>query len=49
MDHLIQLHKEGATIVMVTHSPQFAEYADRKIRLFDGKVISESVKEAINV
>lgn len=49
MSHLTQLHKEGATVVMVTHSPKFAEYADRKIRLFDGKVISETVKEALNV
>lgn len=49
MSHLKQLHKEGTTIIMVTHSPQFAEIADRKIRLFDGKVISESVKEALNV
>lgn len=49
MSHLKQLHREGATIVMVTHSKQFAEIADRKVRLFDGKVISESVKEVLNV
>ena len=49
MSHLIKLHQAGATIIMVTHSPRFAEYADRRIRLFDGKVISESVKEALNV
>lgn len=49
MSHLTQLHREGATVIMVTHSPRFADYADRKIRLFDGKVISESVKEALNV
>lgn len=49
MSHLKQLHREGATIVMVTHSPQFAKVADRQIRLFDGKVISESIKEALNV
>lgn len=49
MSHLMQLHREGATVIMVTHSPKFAEYADRRISLFDGKVISESVKEALNV
>ncbi|MBI9098109.1 MAG: ABC transporter ATP-binding protein [Spirochaetaceae bacterium] len=49
MSHLMKLHEAGATIIMVTHSPRFAEYADRRIRLFDGKVISESVKEALNV
>jgi putative ABC transport system ATP-binding protein len=48
MNHLMQLHKAGATILMVTHSPRYAEYADRRIRLFDGKVISESVREALN-
>ncbi|MBB6479667.1 ABC transporter ATP-binding protein [Spirochaeta isovalerica] len=49
MNYLVRLHKAGATIIMVTHSRQYAEYADRRIRLFDGKIISESVKEALNV
>ncbi len=49
MNYLRQLHKAGATIIMVTHSPQFAEIADRRISLFDGKIISESVNEALNV
>lgn len=49
MSHLMQLHKEGATVIMVTHSPEFAAYADRRIKLLDGKVISQGVKEAINV
>lgn len=47
MEQLKQLHSEGTTVVMVTHSNEFASIADRKIRLFDGKVISESVKEVI--
>lgn len=41
MNLLSELHKEGATIVMVTHSQRDAGYADRIIRLFDGKVITE--------
>jgi len=49
MSSLIQLHKMGATVVMVTHSPEFADYADRRIRLFDGKIISQSVREALDV
>jgi len=37
------LHDEGATIVMVTHSPTYAEYGDRIIHLFDGQIVSESM------
>ena len=36
-----ELHKEGATICMVTHDPRFARHADRQVHLFDGKVIAE--------
>jgi len=32
------LHREGTTIVMVTHSHQCAEQADRSIHLFDGQI-----------
>lgn len=39
MDLLQQLHKEGSTIVMVTHSQRDAVFADRIINLFDGKVV----------
>ncbi|HEV7587269.1 MAG TPA: ABC transporter ATP-binding protein [Longimicrobium sp.] len=39
MDLLAELHRQGSTIVMVTHDPRYAEYADRTIHLFDGKVV----------
>jgi putative ABC transport system ATP-binding protein len=39
MDLLAELHGQGSTIVMVTHDPRYAEYADRTIYLFDGKVV----------
>jgi putative ABC transport system ATP-binding protein len=42
MDLLRDLHREGATICMVTHDPRYAEYADRSVHLFDGKVVSET-------
>lgn len=39
MAMLDELHKDGATIVMVTHSQKDASHADRIINLFDGKVV----------
>ncbi len=38
---LKQLHREGATICMVTHDPRYARHADRSIHLFDGRVVEE--------
>jgi putative ABC transport system ATP-binding protein len=42
MTLLRELHKAGATICMVTHDPRYAEFADRTVRLFDGRVVEES-------
>src|SRR5438552_7556370 len=44
MDLLRELHREGATICMVTHDPRFARYADRSVHLFDGRIVEESVE-----
>jgi ABC-type lipoprotein export system ATPase subunit len=41
MELLQNLHREGATICMVTHDPRFAAHAQRQIHLFDGKVVAE--------
>src|SRR6201991_4881704 len=38
---LADLHADGATICIVTHDPRYAEYADRKIHMFDGRVVDE--------
>src|SRR5581483_2021385 len=38
---LADLHRDGATICMVTHDPRFAKHAQREIHLFDGKVVAE--------
>lgn len=46
MQMLQKLNQEGTTIVMVTHSPAHADYARRTINLFDGQVVTESVKAA---
>lgn len=41
MELLKELHKDGTTIVMVTHSQHDAQYANRIVKLFDGHVVSE--------
>ena len=43
MELLRDLHREGATICMVTHDPRYARHADRGIHLFDGQLVDESV------
>ncbi|HET7663535.1 MAG TPA: ABC transporter ATP-binding protein [Rhodanobacteraceae bacterium] len=44
---LDELHKAGATICMVTHDARYAELAQRKIRLFDGRVVDEETFERL--
>ncbi len=41
MDLLDTLHRQGSTIVMVTHDPRFAERAERVVSLFDGKIVED--------
>jgi len=41
-----ELHQAGSTICMVTHDPRYAEFADRTIHLFDGRIVEESVEAA---
>ncbi|MCW7479692.1 ABC transporter permease [Leptospira kanakyensis] len=45
MLELQRLHKEGKTIVMVTHEPEMAEYCDRIIHVNDGKILSDEGKK----
>ncbi len=44
MQSLVELNEEGTTIVMVTHSPSYADYSRRIINLFDGKLLTEDVR-----
>ncbi len=41
MDLLRDLHRNGATICMVTHDPRYEKYADRSIHLFDGRIVED--------
>jgi putative ABC transport system ATP-binding protein len=43
MNLLTQLNGEGTTVIMVTHSQQHAEYAQRIINMLDGRVLSENL------
>jgi putative ABC transport system ATP-binding protein len=45
MHLLTELNKEGATIVMVTHSLTHANYANRIVNLFDGQIVAENFLE----
>lgn len=38
---LDELHQSGSTICMVTHDPRYADFAQRKIFMFDGRVVDE--------
>jgi putative ABC transport system ATP-binding protein len=46
MEMLQGLNDEGTTIVMVTHSSAHADYARRSIHLFDGHVVTQSLRAA---
>ncbi len=42
MTLLRDLHREGATICMVTHDERYARAADREVHLFDGQIVDEA-------
>jgi putative ABC transport system ATP-binding protein len=43
------LHEAGTTIVMVTHSPAYAEHSHRIVHLFDGHVVSENIHKEFKI
>ena len=42
MDILNGLHRQGGTIIVVTHSPEVAQHAERVVVLEHGRVASDS-------
>jgi len=42
MNLLIQLNKEGKTLVVITHDPKIADYSTRVVRLLDGEIVNET-------
>jgi len=47
MNLLESLNKNGTTIIMVTHSQRDADYSQRLIRLFDGKILQENMNKTM--
>ena len=45
LDLFAQLHKEGTTLIVVTHDPEVADAAQRTIVLEHGKVAREVINE----
>ncbi len=44
-----ELHKQGQTIVMVTHEPDIARHCERVIKLEDGKISSDSTSQDLTI
>jgi putative ABC transport system ATP-binding protein len=49
MKLLTELNNSGTSILMVTHSPTYADYAHRTIHLFDGKIVTENIGGAFGI
>jgi len=47
MNLLENLNQNGTTLIIVTHSQRDAEYSQRIVRLFDGQIVTENIKERI--
>ena len=41
MEFLLDLNKKGRTIILITHEEDIANFARRRIRLMDGKIVSD--------
>ncbi len=49
MNLLTDLHQDGTTIVMVTHSSAYADYAERQLHLFDGQLVAENLSDRLHL
>ena len=49
MKILEDLNNNGTTIVMVTHSPMYAEYSHRIVHLFDGEIVAENIEAVAKI
>jgi putative ABC transport system ATP-binding protein len=44
---LDELHRAGATICMVTHDTRYADFAQRRICMFDGRIVDEDTLQRL--
>ena len=49
MKLMSDLNDEGTAVIMVTHSPTYAECAQRIVHLFDGQVVSENIQAKFRI
>lgn len=49
MELFVNLHKEGNSIILVTHEPEIAEFAERVIVFKDGEIIEDRRKEGVSL
>ena len=47
MNLLVDLNQNGTTIIIVTHSQRDAEYSQRVVRLFDGQIVTENIRQRV--
>lgn len=45
MEILSGLHRQGKTIIMVTHNPELLGYCSRTVKIEDGKIISDKISD----
>jgi len=45
MEMLRELHKNGTTIILVTHNPELTRYASRVVFMHDGTIVSDEISE----
>ncbi len=44
MELFVELHRQGMTVVLVTHDPNIAAYAERVVSFYDGVIVSDETK-----
>ena len=49
MNILADLNKQGTTVIIVTHSQRDATFSQRIMKLFDGQIVAENIKEQVLV
>lgn len=46
MNLLKELHRNGNTIILITHDDEVAQQAERQVRIMDGKIIADSAEKS---